>query len=697
MAVRQLWFAHRRAVRRPDRRRSGPRRALTLLVALTTALAGSLVVTPVASAATGVTVTGAGSGRCLDVENASSRTGTPVIIWDCHGNANQRWNLTSSGELRAFDDAVCLGATGTAAGNGGRPTVAACDGSSGQQWALGTSSTIVHRASGRCLDVAQAATANRSPVILWTCHGNSNQRWTFRGSVDRTPPSVPGTPTASNLTCRSVTLSWSASTDNVGVTAYDVYHDGQLVRSVGGSTRQATVDVAEGVTWGWYVNARDAAGNVSQASSTLRVTPPRCVSDTTAPLTPTGVTASANGTTVTVGWTASTDDVGVTSYEIRRDGSVAGAVAGSVRTFSDSGLAAGRTYAYTVIAIDGAGNRSAASAAASVTTAAACSTPVCGTTVVTRDADIPWGLVTLPDGAVLYSRRDALQIVRMNATTGAQTTLSTVPNATTTDGEGGALGLAIAADFSSNPWLYVMHSTATDNRVVRMRYSGGTLDTSSTQVLLAGIPRNKYHNGGRLRFGPDGMLYVATGDAQNASWAQDLTGTGALAGKILRMTPTGGIPSDNPFGSYVWSYGHRNPQGLAFDGQGRLWEQEFGNSVMDETNLIVKGGNYGWPQCEGTTGSGCGNAGLVAPKLTYPTSEGSCSGLAVVAAAVYVACARGQRLYRAEISGTSLVNVQQYFVGTFGRLRTVEPAAGGDLWLTTTNSGGNSVIRVDLR
>lgn len=676
MAVRQRWSA--------------------LLVAVAVAVGMAVTATP-AAAATGVTVTGAGSGRCLDAEGRSSRTGTRVIIWDCHGGSNQRWNLTSAGELRVFDDAVCLGATGSAATNGGRPTIGACDGSGSQQWTQGTSSTLVHRASGLCLDVAQAATANRSPVILWTCHGDPNQRWTFRTRADRTPPSAPGTPAATNLTCRTVTLSWSASTDNVGVTAYDVYHDGQLVRSVGGSTRQATVDVAEGVTWGWYVNARDAAGNVSQASTTLRVTPPRCVTDTTAPTTPTGVGASADGTTVTVRWTASTDDVGVTSYEIRRDGAVAGSVPGSATSFDDSGLTAGRTYAYTVIAVDGAGNRSATSSAASVTTAAACDNPVCGTTVVATDDDIPWGLVTLPDGSILYSRRDARQIVRMDATTGTQTVLGSIPNAATTDGEGGALGLAVAADFSTDPWLYVMHSTATDNRVVRMRYANGTLDTSSTQVLLSGIPRNKFHNGGRLRFGPDGMLYVATGDAQNGDWAQQLTGTGALAGKILRMTPSGGVPSDNPYGTYVWSFGHRNPQGLAFDSQGRLWEQEFGNSVMDETNLIVKGGNYGWPQCEGTTGSGCGNAGLVAPKLTYPTSEGSCSGLAVVGSAVYVACARGQRLYRAEISGSSLVNPQQYFVGTFGRLRTVEPATGGDLWLTTTNSGGNRIIRVDLR
>ena len=111
------------------------------------------------------------------------------------------------------------------------------------------------------------------------------------------------------------------------------------------------------------------------------------------------------------------------------------------------------------------------------------------------------------------------------------------------------------------------------------------------------------------------------------------------------------MPSDNPFGNYVWSYGHRNPQGLAFDSQGRLWEQEFGNSVMDETNLIVKGGNYGWPACEGTVRHAAAPPGYIAPKRTYPTSEGSCSGIAIVRDALYVACARGARMYRAVISG----------------------------------------------
>lgn len=491
------------------------RRHLSVLVAIIGLIAEMLwALPPAADAITGTALKSAHTGLCLDVRGAYRQPGTAVITYGCKGSSNQRWHLSSAGELRSYDDAVCLGAVGSAARSGGMPTIANCNDSAGQKWQRGAHSTLVHRASALCLDVRGAATRPLTPVILYTCHGRANQQW--------------------------------------------------------------------------------------------------------------------------------------------------------------SGAAP------------------------------ACSSAVCGSTVLATDPDIPWGLVTLPDGSLLYSRRDAHQIVHFSPATGSATVIGSVPGAVSTGGEGGVLGLAIASDFATDPWLYVMFTSASDNRVARIRYSGGTLAVASMQTLLTGIQRNVYHNGGRLRFGPDGMLYVSTGDALNSANAQRLTGAGSLNGKILRMTRTGGIPAGNPFNSYVWSYGHRNPQGLAFDAQGRLWEQEFGNNVMDETNLIVRGGNYGWPQCEGTTGS-CGGS-LVAPKQTYPTSAGSCSGLAIVASVVYVACARGQRMYREQISGSSLVNSQQYFAGTYGRLRTIEPAPGGNLWLTTTNDRDSTpnnstekVIRVDLR
>jgi glucose/arabinose dehydrogenase len=310
---------------------------------------------------------------------------------------------------------------------------------------------------------------------------------------------------------------------------------------------------------------------------------------------------------------------------------------------------------------------------------------VCAVTQITTDTDIPWGLVTLPNGSIIYSRRDAHDIVMLNPGTGSKTSLGTVPNTQSTDGEGGLLGLAIDPSYDSDHFLYVFHTSSSDNRIERFTVSGNALTAQKT--LLTGILKNKFHNGGRLRWGPDGKLYASTGDAQNGANAQNLS---SLNGKVLRLNPDGSVPSDNPFHTYVWSYGHRNPQGLAFDSQGRLWEQEFGNSVMDETNLITKGGNYGWPDCEGTTsqgGTGCGTAGYIAPKQTYPVASGSCSGIAIIRDVIYVACERGTRLYREVISGSSLTNVQQFFNGTYGRLRTVEPAPDGGMWMTTTNTG----------
>lgn len=646
--------------------------------------------TQTAAVTSGTRLIGVQSGRCLDVSQNSQTSGQGLNIYDCHAQANQRFLFTPEGELRVFDGAWCVQPATASAG--GRAVISACTGAANQRWVRNSNGTVVHTATSLCLDVSGQATANSSPVAVWTCNGQTNQQWSL--PVDTQPPTVPTGLTLSNVTCNSATLTWSPSTDNEGVAFYDVYHDGQLMKSISAALVSTGLTVVPGATWGLYVNARDAAGNVSQGSATLTITPPPCQVDTQAPSIPTGVTATALGTSVTVSWTASTDNVGVSAYDVFRGGVKIGTVPGSPpgTTFVDSGLSPNTTYAYAVLARDAQANASAQSSAATVTTGQACTNAVCSVSQVATDTDIPWGLVNLPDGTVLYGRRDAQNIVRLDPATGQKTSVGTVPNVQSTDGEGGLMGLALSPTFSTDRWLYVMHTSPTDNRIVRIRYENGALTASSLQVLLSGIGRNKFHNGGRLRFGPDGKLYASTGDAQNAAYAQDLNN---LAGKVLRLNADGTIPSDNPFGNYVWSYGHRNPQGLAFDSQGRLWEQEFGNSVMDETNLIQRGGNYGWPNCEGTVsqgGSGCATAGYIAPKRTYSTAEGSCSGIAVVRDVLYVACARGTRLYREVISGTELTNVQQFFVGTYGRLRTVEPTLDGNLWMTTTNQGDKDSI-----
>jgi glucose/arabinose dehydrogenase len=193
---------------------------------------------------------------------------------------------------------------------------------------------------------------------------------------------------------------------------------------------------------------------------------------------------------------------------------------------------------------------------------------------VARDLEAPWGLAFLPDGGTLVSERDSGRILRVRP--GAEPEeVATVPGVAPR-GEGGLLGVAVSPDYQRDRLVYAYLSTTDDNRIVRFRVG------EAPQVLVAGIPRAAIHNGGRIAFGPDGMLYAGTGDASDGRNAQD---PGSLGGKILRLRPDGGVPDDNPFpGSPVWSLGHRNVQGLAWDADGRLFATEFGQNRVDDTN-----------------------------------------------------------------------------------------------------------------
>jgi glucose/arabinose dehydrogenase len=434
------------------------------------------------------------------------------------------------------------------------------------------------------------------------------------------------------------------------------------------------------------VFGRDAAGNVSPSSpQAVCTTSPS--TDTQPPSAPAGFsTTNVAGSSADASWTASTDNVGVTGYEVRSGASVLKSV-GAVTSTTVTGLACATTYTLTVVAKDAAGNVSPPSNSRTITTATCSGGAPSSITTISTGWTIPWGIAWMPDGqSAIATERDSFKVFKVTLG-GTRTPVGSVPNTVTTNGEGGLLGVAVDPNWTTNHFVYFMHTAAEGNRIARMTYNGSTL-TSYTS-LVTGIKKNRYHNGGRLAFGPDGYLYATTGEAQTPDLAQD---TSSLNGKILRMKTDGTAAPGNPFGtSLVYSYGHRNPQGLAFDSQGRLWEQEFGNAIMDETNLIAKGGNYGWPACEGTSGT-CGTAGFIAPKRTYPTAEGSCSGIAIVRDVLYVACERGTRLYREVISGSSLTDVQVFFNGTYGRLRTVEPAPDGGLWLTTSTVGDKDSI-----
>ncbi|BCW48892.1 hypothetical protein StoSoilB13_12340 [Arthrobacter sp. StoSoilB13] len=243
---------------------------------------------------------------------------------------------------------------------------------------------------------------------------------------------------------------------------------------------------------------------------------------------------------------------------------------------------------------------------------------------------LPWSVVFLPDGTAIVSERDSAQVKSIRD--GRTTTIGEVAGVDP-GGEGGLLGLALSPDFASDRWLYAYFTSATDNRIARMRLSeepGGTLRLGDPDVVFSGISKASTHNGGRIRFGPDGFLYVGTGDSQRREQPQD---TNALGGKILRLTADGRPAPGNPFGDNpVYSYGHRNVQGLAWDSEGRLWASEFGPDVDDELNLITPGGNYGWPTVTGAPG----RSGFIDAKVVWPsTADASPSGLEIADGVAY--------------------------------------------------------------
>ena len=298
--------------------------------------------------------------------------------------------------------------------------------------------------------------------------------------------------------------------------------------------------------------------------------------------------------------------------------------------------------------------------------------------VMASGLEVPWGVAFLPGGDALVSERTTGRILRLPAAGGRPREVMRLQGVDTGAGEGGLLGLAVSPDYRQDGLVYAYYTSADDNRIVRFRLGG------ATRPVLTGLQRGLVHDGGRIAFGPDGMLYVGTGDAGNGAVAQDPE---SLNGKILRLRPDGGVPDDNPFPtSPVWSVGHRNVQGLAWDAQGRLWETELGENQADEVNLIRPRRNYGWPQVEGRGDTAGGR--YTNPVVTWPTSEASPSGAAVARGALYVGALRGERLWRVPLDGARAGEPQALLAGRFGRLRTVVVAPDGALWVTTSNRDG---------
>jgi glucose/arabinose dehydrogenase len=253
-------------------------------------------------------------------------------------------------------------------------------------------------------------------------------------------------------------------------------------------------------------------------------------------------------------------------------------------------------------------------------------------------------------------------------------------------GEGGLLGLAASPRFATDNLVYAYFSGEQDNRIVRFRLDDAEAEP---EVVFAGLARSTVHNGGRIAFGPDGLLYVGTGDAGRSAHAQD---PASPNGKILRLTPDGSPAPGNPTaGSPVFSLGHRNVQGLAWDRRGRLFATEFGQNRFDEVNLIEPGGNYGWPDVEGRGDTAGGR--YIDPLITWSTGDASPSGLAIDGTTAYVAALRGERLWTLPVVTDGLGEPEAALTGTYGRLRTVQIAPDGALWVTTSNTDGRGNVR----
>lgn len=319
--------------------------------------------------------------------------------------------------------------------------------------------------------------------------------------------------------------------------------------------------------------------------------------------------------------------------------------------------------------------------------------------VIGENLNIPWEIVFLPDGELLVTERPGT-LVLLKA--GERIPIAGVEAV----GEGGLLGAALHPNFATNQYLYLYQTAQSErglqNRIVRYLLTDGTLTFDRT--ILNNLPGARYHDGGRLAFGPDGYLYATVGDALRPNEAQNPNN---LEGTIIRITDEGEPAPGNPFESAVYSYGHRNPQGLAWDAQGQLWSSEHGRSVggsgFDELNLISVGQNYGWPDSQGDD---------VAQNTTPPIRHSTASvtwapgGLAYYDGRLFMPGLRGETLYEAVLADGQIINWREHFVGTYGRLRTVQVGPDGMLYLLTSNRDGRAnevqptddrLIRVDPR
>lgn len=303
--------------------------------------------------------------------------------------------------------------------------------------------------------------------------------------------------------------------------------------------------------------------------------------------------------------------------------------------------------------------------------------------LVTDNLDIPWEIAFLPSGELLVTERPGI-LLKIGENRQVVQEIEGVEHV----GEGGLMGMALHPDFENNQWLYLYLTSRADsgliNRVERYDFDGNSL--SNKQIIIDNIPGAQYHDGGRMEFGPDEKLYLTTGDAGNEQAAQN---TNTLHGKILRINDDGSVPEDNPFGNEVWSYGHRNPQGLAWDEQGRLWSTEHGPSGLqsgyDELNLIERGKNYGWPVIRGDETA----EGMVSPVIHSGADDTwAPAGAIFYNGSIFFSGLRGASLYEAKIQDDKVTDLVAHFRNDYGRLRAVVLSPSDLIYISTSNTDG---------
>ena len=310
--------------------------------------------------------------------------------------------------------------------------------------------------------------------------------------------------------------------------------------------------------------------------------------------------------------------------------------------------------------------------------------------VFVKNLQVPWGMDFLPNGDFLFCERNG----QINLKKQSDDDYNLIMFRTVEVAEGGLLGLAVDPDFANNHYIFIYETVVGYNQVVRLIFENGLL--TQDQIVLTGIPAANNHDGGALRFGPDGYLYLGTGDALTPTSAQD---TSSLAGKILRLDRNGNAAPGNPFNSRLWSYGHRNVQGFDWNEQGKMIAtehgptSEFGWCCHDEINFIEPGKNYGWPIAIGGTESDS-----LTPAIYQTGFETwAPSGCTFIKGSEWgswqndfiFGALKGQRLVHFDISGdgTTATNRQDTLIGTFQRLRNIIQAPDGSLLFSSSNIG----------